>query len=48
MRAFAGQFGVILGPVVGAWDIWEGRRRQRLDERHRRRRAPQLADSQEG
>ena len=40
--------GVILGVVVGAWDVWEGRRRQRLDERHRRRRAPQMADSQEG
>ena len=40
--------GVILGAVVATWDLWEGRRRQRLDERHRRRRAQQLADSQEG
>ncbi len=40
--------GVILAAVVGAWDMWEGRRRQRLDERHRRRRAQQMADPQEG
>jgi hypothetical protein len=39
--------GVILGVVVGAWDLWEGRRRERLDERHRRRRARQIADSPE-
>lgn len=40
--------GVILAAVVGAWDMWEGRRRQRLEERHRRRRAQQMADPQEG
>ena len=39
--------GVAMGVIVGAWDMWEGRRRERLDERHRRRRAQQLADSEE-
>jgi hypothetical protein len=40
--------GVSLGAVVGTWDLLEGRRRQRLDERHRRRRARQIADAPEG
>ena len=40
--------GVILGVVVGAWDLWEGRRRQRLEERRRLRRASQMASSEEG
>lgn len=40
--------GVILGAVVGTWDLLEGRRRQRLDERHRRRRARQIAEVPEG
>ena len=40
--------GMILGAVVGTWDVLEGRRRQRLDERHRRRRAHQIADAPEG
>jgi hypothetical protein len=40
--------GVILGVVVGAWDMWEGRRRERLEERHARRRARQIAGSGEG
>ena len=37
--------GLIFSAVIGAWELWEGRRRQRLDERHRRRRARQIADS---
>lgn len=37
--------GLILTVAIGAWDVWEGRRRQRLDERHRQRRARQIADS---
>lgn len=40
--------GVVLGAVVGAWDLWDGRRRERLQERHNRRRARQVADSGEG
>jgi hypothetical protein len=40
--------GVLLGAVVGAWDLWEGRRRQRLDERHRRRRGREVPGSTEG
>jgi len=40
--------GVILGIVIGVWDMWEGRRRERIDARHRRRRARQMVDSQEG
>lgn len=35
--------GLIFTAVIAAWEIWEGRRRQRLDERHRRRRARQIA-----
>jgi hypothetical protein len=31
--------GVIFTVVIGAWEMWEGRRRERLDELHRRRRA---------
>ncbi len=30
--------GLLLGAVIGAWDMWEARRRERLDARHRRRR----------
>jgi len=40
--------GMILAAVVGAWDLWEGRRRRQLDDRHRRRREHQIADSIEG
>jgi hypothetical protein len=40
--------GVVLAAVVGAWDVWEGRRRQRLDERHRRRRGQKVPGSTEG
>jgi hypothetical protein len=40
--------GLAMGVVVGAWDMWEGRRRERLDERHRRRRAQGMADSGTG
>ena len=38
--------GVAMGVVVGVWDVWEGRRRERLDRGHRRRRAQQLGDSE--
>jgi hypothetical protein len=37
--------GIGLAVVVGAWDMWEARRRERLDVRHRRRRARGIADS---
>ena len=37
--------GLIFTAVIAAWELWEGRRRQRLDERHRRRRARQIAGS---
>ena len=37
--------GVILTVAIGAWDMWEGLRRERLEERHRLRRARQIADS---
>jgi hypothetical protein len=40
--------GVLVAVVVGTWDVLEGRRRERLDERHRRRRARQLEDSEQG
>lgn len=35
--------GVVFTAVIGAWEMWEGRRRERLEERHRRRRARQTA-----
>jgi len=35
--------GLIFTAVIAVWEIWEGRRRERLDERHRRRRARQIA-----
>ena len=35
--------GVTFTAVIAAWDMWEGRRRERLEERHRRRRARQIA-----
>ena len=35
--------GVVFTAVIGAWEMWEGRRRERLEERHRRRRARQIA-----
>ncbi len=35
--------GLIVTTVIAAWEIWEGRRRERLDERRRRRRARQIA-----
>ena len=37
--------GAILTVAIGAWDMWEGLRRERLEERHRRRRARQIADT---
>ena len=40
--------GVLLGVIVSASDLWEGRRRERLEERHNRRRASQVADSGKG
>jgi hypothetical protein len=40
--------GVLVAVIVGTWDVLEGRRRERLDERHRRRRARQLKDSELG
>ena len=40
--------GMAMAVVVGAWDMWEGRRRERLDERHRRRRTQEMADSRKG
>ncbi|MDQ4035258.1 MAG: hypothetical protein M3153_04940 [Chloroflexota bacterium] len=36
--------GLALTAVVAAWDLWEGRRRERLDRRHRGRRERQVAD----
>jgi hypothetical protein len=40
--------GVILGIVVGGWDLSDGRRRERLEKRRRQRRADQMAGSGEG
>ena len=40
--------GVVFSVVVGAWEMWEGRRRQRLERSHRARRARQIADLPEG
>ena len=37
--------GLIFIAVIAAWELWEGRRRERLDRRHRERRARQIADS---
>jgi hypothetical protein len=37
--------GSIFTGVIGLWDMWEGRRRERLERRHRERRAKQIADS---
>lgn len=37
--------GVAFTLMVAAWDLWEGLRRERLEARHRRRRARQIADS---
>ena len=37
--------GVAFTLVIAAWDLWEGLRRGRLEARHRRRRARQIADS---
>ncbi|MEO5986761.1 MAG: hypothetical protein ABIW50_08325 [Candidatus Limnocylindria bacterium] len=37
--------GLLLGAVIAAWDLWEARRRQRLDARHRRRRTGTIAGS---
>jgi len=34
--------GVTFTSVIAAWDMWEGRRRERLEERHRRGRARQI------
>jgi hypothetical protein len=30
--------GIVMVFIVGAWDLWEGLRRERLDREHRRRR----------
>lgn len=38
--------GVLMSVVIGVWDMSEARRRERLDRRHRERRARQVADSQ--
>jgi Na+/phosphate symporter len=35
--------GLIFTAVIATWDLWEGRRRERLEERHRRRRARQIS-----
>jgi len=35
--------GLLFTAVIAAWDLWEGRRRERLEERHRRRRARQIS-----
>jgi Na+/phosphate symporter len=40
--------GAVFTVVIGAWEMREGRRRERLDRRHRERRARQIADSPEG
>lgn len=37
--------GLLLGAIVGAWDLWEARRRERLEARHRRRRSETTARS---
>lgn len=37
--------GLLLGAVIGAWDMWEARRRERLDARHRRRRSEPVGDA---
>lgn len=35
--------GIALVVVVGAWDLWEGLRRERLDREHRKRRGQRIA-----
>jgi hypothetical protein len=40
--------GAVFTLVIGASEMREGRRRERLDRRHRERRARQIADSPEG
>jgi hypothetical protein len=35
--------GLIFTAMIAIWELWEGRRRERLEERHRRRRARQIA-----
>jgi Na+/phosphate symporter len=40
--------GAIFTLVIGIWEMREGRRRERLDRRHRERRARQIADLPEG
>lgn len=37
--------GLTFTVVIGVWEMWEGRRRERLERRHRERRARQIADS---
>ena len=37
--------GLIFTAVIAAWELWEGRRRERLDRRHQERRARQIANS---
>ena len=39
--------GLVFTIVIGGWEMAEGRRRERLDRRHRQRRARQIADSPE-
>ena len=36
--------GVAMVVIVGAWDLWEGLRRERLDREHRRRRSRQMTE----
>jgi hypothetical protein len=36
--------GIAMVVVVGAWDLWEGLRRERLDREHRRRRSRQMTE----
>ncbi len=36
--------GLLLAVVIGAWDMWEAQRRERLDERHRQRRRERIGD----
>jgi len=39
--------GTIFTVVIGVWEMREGRRRERLDRRHRVRRAREVADQPE-
>lgn len=37
--------GLLLGAVIGTWDLLEGRRRERLEARHRRRRGMEVEEA---